>query len=349
MSTRLLSSTVNRATVIAPAGTRWRVIVGTGEIAAPTPPPGACAHVTSPDQARHVVLRDTFDNVSKGEGVTVWTGTGEAPNTAATWDDGGDQGEYAAHRQVSTFQLDAQAYCLAGWRIEYAPATAVEAARASGSAPVDVFVANEETAAGPGVHTADFDLPDRGHYVVRAILDWQMDDGTIAREVRLWRLWTDAMEYYPDVTHPDPTVPCGTPDLGAGAPPALTLFQGEQQLAAGTYMGGRWNDVLVPGASAVPDDSVDLTTGVGLQLRTARDVCVMAWLVSYGPVPAATDGFEATGEPLALQGNPSRDPAYARENRISLGDLPPGDWIVQADVAFPDGSSRTWLRVHVGE
>ena len=42
------------------------------------------------------------------------------------------------------------------------------------------------------------------------------------------------------------------------------------------------------------------------------------------------------------------DPAYARENRIALGDLPPGERIVQANLVFPDGGSRTWFRVHVG-
>jgi hypothetical protein len=294
-----------------------------------------------------VVMRDTFDGFEKGQGLAVWSGGGEPPDTAATWDDSDGQGEFGAYHGVSTFQLDAGTSCLAGWRIEYAPTDAVEAARASGAPPGNATVAVDGTADGP-VHLVDFDLPDRGHYIVRATLSWLLEDGSVGRDVRLWRLWTDAAEFYPDVPHPDPVAPCGAPDLSQPAPPALTMALDGNEGATGVRMHGRWNGTLATGGpTEVPADVVQLPSGTGLVLETAGDVCAMAWTVTYGPVPATLDSFEPVGETLALQGNPSMDPAYARENHIALGDLPPGEWIVQANLVFPDGGSRTWFRVIV--
>jgi hypothetical protein len=334
--------------VQAPVGVVWRLVAGTGEVPAPTPPAEACARVTSAEQARIVVLRDTFADMEKGEGATVWRGAGTPPETAATWDDSAGIGEVGTYRGVSTFQLDARAHCLEGWRIEYATAASVDAARAVGRAPDDVTLAAEGTAEAPSTHTVDFDLPDRGHYVVRAILGWRAQDGSVVRDVRLWRLWTDAIEYYPDIPHPDPAVPCGVPDADAPAPPAVTIAHHGVEAATGVHMGGRWNDRVVPRTVPLPSDVVELSDGTDLQLRTAGDVCAIAWVVTYAPVPTEPDGFEATGEALALQGNPSFEPAYAQENRIDLGALPPGEWIVEADLLFEDGSGRTWFRVRVG-
>ena len=335
--------------VQASPGVRWRVVVGAGAVAGPTQPVDGCAQVTAATHAhRPVVVRDTFAEVEKGEGLVVWSGDGEPPNTAATWDDSAGQGEYAAFHGVSTFQLDARASCLAGWRIEYAPVDSVEASRASGAAPGDAAIAVEGSADVPA-HTVDFDLPDRGHYVVRATLTWLLEDGSIGRDVRLWRLWTDAVEYYPDVPHPDPVAPCGAPDLAQPAPPALALMLDGNRVAAGVLVNGRWDGTLATGGpTEVPAGAVPLPSGSGLVLEVGGDVCAMGWTVTYGPVPVSLEAFEPAGETLALQGNPTLDPAYARENHISLGDLPPGEWIVQAVLVFPDGGSRTWFRVIVG-
>ena len=181
---RALTAPVNQVTVIAPTGTAWRLVAGTDEIAGPTPPADLCARLTEATQPHHpVVMRDTFDGFEKGEGLVVWSGDGEPPDTAATWDDSDGQGEFGAYRGVSTFQLDAGTSCLAGWRIEYAPTDAVEAARASGAPPGNVTIAVDGTADGP-VHLVDFDLPDRGHYIVRATLTWLLEDGSVGRDVR---------------------------------------------------------------------------------------------------------------------------------------------------------------------
>ena len=172
---------------------------------------------------------------------------------------------------------------------QHAPTDAVEAAGASGAPPSNVTIAVEGTADGP-VHLVDFDLPDRGRYIVRATLTWLLEDGSVGRDVRLWRLWTDAAEFYPDVPHPDPVAPCGAPDLAQPAPPALTMALDGNEVATGVRMNGRWNGTLAAGGpKEVPADVVQLPSGTGLALETAGDVCAMAWTVTYGPVPATLD------------------------------------------------------------
>jgi len=179
---------------------------------------------------------------------------------------------------------------------------------------------------------------------------WWTDGAAPATEVRSFRIFVGTPRPTPTVApaaHPSPAVPCGTPDAAAKRAPAPVLYRDGVQAGTGVTWSGTWNGTSDDGLPAVPDAALDLAGGTGLEVRVTGEACALEWKVAYGAVPAG-GLFTEPGDVLAQQLNPTLDPAFAQENRIALGELPAGEWVISVHLVFEAGSGETLFRVRVG-
>lgn len=143
-------------------------------------------------------------------------------------------------------------------------------------------------------------------------------------------------------SHTTPAVACGKPNLSVKSPPAAVLYQDSKAVGAVSYYTDAWVSGSTDGIPVTPADALPITASP-LTLRIAGDVCATGWTVIYGrPV---TDG--AVGiDPIGLLAIQSTDKAN-RENRIDLGSLPSGDYVLNVHVTFANGSGDGLIRVRV--
>jgi hypothetical protein len=252
-------------------------------------------------------------------------------------------GAYAPGR----LSFEVGSHCVVAWEVAYAPRADVEAAIDAGGQPILEPYSGELTT---DAHSARIEELPTGDLIVRLTTTWYTGDGTVAVDVRLLNF--EVIEPGPvtpaSTTHPDPAVPCTREDPAAAWAPAVSLYRADIELGGATYFTSSWANAGDDGVQVTPDTSLDAGDGTGLVVRVEGDVCALAWTIEFGAIPADGVGFDAIGS-LAVQPNDEKDPAIARENRISLGDLPPGDWLVQASVGFANGGGIALFRVHAGQ
>ena len=319
--------------------------------AASADPPGSqdamadCTPINQAAQARAIEIAGVDNPGTFGDiGLLTYERFGDTERGSLTdWPMGelSHLGAYAPGR----LSFDVGSHCVVTWEVAYARRADVEAAIAAGDQPLLVPYSGVLTT---NAHWARVEALPTGDLIVRLTTTWFTGDGTVAVDVRLLNfevIELGAVTLAPTM-HPVPAVPCTTEDPAAAWAPAISLYRADTELGGATYFTSSWGNAGDDGVQVTPDTSLDAGDGTGLVVRVEGDVCAIAWTVEYGEIPADGVGFDAIGS-LAVQPNDETDPAIARENRIDLGDLPPGDWLVQASVGFANGSGTALFRVHV--
>ena len=323
-----------RLVLVAPAGTIYRVIA-TGLAL-----PADCVAIQQPNEPRSFTVENVGDGGIYGDALS--------SNVALRVEPGSWPVDDLAPLSADSRGLlgfDVASHCVRAWDVTYGFTDDVRAALAAGTEP-ELRRYAAPTADG---HTMQLTGLPIGDLVVRVAVTWDTVPGIDLTDAYLINLVV--MPPVPgasDVTgHPDPAVPCGTPDMAAKAPPVSALYQDGVELGTGTAFSGTWNSTGSDGAPRIPAIPIDLARGTGVEVRIAGDVCADTWTVIFGPVPG--DGlFTGSGLDLARQDNPSFDPGFAQENHIALAAIPPGEWALSAQLVFDGGSSATLFRVRVG-
>lgn len=327
--------------VIAPPGMRWRVVVAEGAPDTRSLVTVGCAQIRDAGQARSFIVKNIAAGLDYGDELTSNVALRVEPGSWPL----GDLAPLAADSQ-GALGFDVGSHCVRSWDLSFATVRDVQAALDAGTEP--------QLATGPVTTASDnhslrtFGLP-VGDLVVRVVVTWDTVPGLDLTDTYLLHL--TVLPPVPgasgDLGYPDPTVPCAAVDATTPAPPMPGLYLDGTRVGLGATWSSTWHGTADDGVPMVPQDAIGIASGTGLEVRIAGDACAKLWLVRYAQVPADRLLTDA-GTVLARQDNPTLDPAFARENRIALADLPAGDWAVSVHLVFEGGSSDTLFRVRVG-
>jgi len=160
---------------------------------------------------------------------------------------------------------------------------------------------------------------------------------------------SDATASLVSTTHTTPAVACGTPNLKTSSPPVAALYQGTTKIGAIGYFTSGWGTTSVDGVPTTTDKANEATSAP-FTLRIAGDVCATSWVVKYGSLGKVGD-VVTTNEGVLANQQPEAGADWTttknRENRIDIAGLPSGDWMVEVDLTFVNGSASGVIRVHV--
>lgn len=244
-------------------------------------------------------------------------------------------------------------YCLGTLVIEAAPFSSLGAAPGPASM-VDLDGAPEDGTPKPAF---GFHAPFVGGDWVLSVQSQLLDASAavLGTQTTFFRLEVDR----PAPSSPAPVassrVPCGRPNLGADSTaPATLLSVNGEGARKGELGGGSWNNSSAQVAGEpVPTTAIALPANAALSVSVEGHVCATAWRIVYAAIPRDT-GRPAQYDPLGVLAEKPRayvgpaDPTPAPlANEMSLEPMPPGEWVLRAELYFVDGSSWTYWRVVV--
>lgn len=188
-----------------------------------------------------------------------------------------------------------------------------------------------------------------GDWVIRARISVAFADDSIGTEETFFRLFVDVPP--PAAPAPPRATMCRKAAATDPFRPATFLSVDGGRDHRGMPGTGTWNRTSVDGPEPIPTEVITVRADARLAIRPAGGTCVTSWRIIYAPVPSAP---WSNLEPLAdlvrqgVDGSyPSTTKAY-RANQFPLAQLPPGDWIVRADLEYGSiGGGLSYWRVVV--
>jgi hypothetical protein len=233
--------------------------------------------------------------------------------------------------------------CLGPWQARALPYSDTPAA-STGASPIVLgasLVSDLQT-------QASFAAPPAGDWVVR--VDLSTEPGVAGGAARAWyfRVRVGLSGPSPYGSPVSPARPCTAEDP-AGPIPELDLVTQDGVKHPAPAYGATWGGRPVgSGSWVVPSSAINLSSGAGLAITIADDVCAIEWTIIYGPPPSTgpgPDGFFPAGD--LVPGVVNRDPAYASQNRFDLTPLPKGTWLIAPELGFVNGLELVVWRVTI--
>jgi len=220
--------------------------------------------------------------------------------------------------------------CLATMTADAAPFSP----RAAAPPPSALVRLGAVQAAGPGVPSFTFAAPaEAGEWVVRVVLTFPSRPGPSRQEsfFRL-RIGVPAPAVGGAARRP---VACGRPE---NRPPVAGLSVDGGQPIPGTFGSLTWRNTAADvGGEPIGPEVVALPAS-RLVITTENNLCAGWWRIVLAPRPPASESAPIL-EPLAdlVPPNQARYEVPAgRANRFELAPIPPGDWVVRAELGFVD-------------
>lgn len=104
--------------------------------------------------------------------------------------------------------------------------------------------------------------------------------------------------------------------------------------------GFTWRGTSAQGGPPV-GPPIEVDHGARLSIATGEDVCAGWWRVQIAPTPESEWGpFEAITDLVPDSIDVYYDVPPGAANRYKLADVPPGDWVLNANLWFADARDR---------